>query len=694
MPLLPAHSSHHHCPPSTHTPPIVAGTGPRMQPNSTSMAGTYVAASSGSRTRSTKNGNTMPHMQPDTDHNMAAGIAQDTATPHTRFTVSATTPRTTRVSSDHASRVAQLQQHSPRIPNIAEDLTPAQRDFKVKNYQLNTYHSKIVYDTPSHGNQLPYSHGENMVLFGTNGILMKCVPIYKNGRHSPKPKKSNSKSIHPVQMIRQYECKARCCDYAIMIGRVEGKLLVYERTDNMGCVIQHSNHDVFPIETSTTHDDDLSLSVQQKEYCLNVSKQDSGKVGRFENMAQEMIDDPNIRVSPAQSSQRKKFASRVRKYLEGCKSPFLTGDELCGHVMTEQEMKDVLNVLMGNERPLNTHFMTSANFQLMKNNIRVLGTDYGQSDAGGMSGFGFVHFEYKNAPEIAEKAVAMNGDGVVQLSIDYVKGFHPTDKFQLGQIGTDDYDHTFYPMGMIIARSENGASAARLISRAVSLVVCAGGSVRLILQDGSVALNSAIDMVDEELGRDEESLGCGEWKDILINCQNDQVDVDGNLVEVIRQLRRRRCFAHVIRGPGRGGGHRGKWGKEVDVEEDTAADVGNYIPEDVEGWDELFQSLELDDNIILDDITQQEIDQMYDQSKRVRVKRELGDFTRTKIRHEKNGKVTLTCNCERFRFWKICKHTIWMEVLHLKQYPAEKGAFDDWNDIHEKAFCALCKDWK
>ncbi len=68
---------------------------------------------------------------------------------------------------------------------------------------------------------------------------------------------------------------------------------------------------------------------------------------------------------------------------------------------------------------------------------------------------------------------------------------------------------------------------------------------------------------------------------------------------------------------------------------------------------------------------------------RVRVSKELGDFSRTHV--GRNGEMKCTCGC--FSFWRWCVHCVFMDVLHMKNYPSDErvtAATDQWHVIREK----------
>lgn len=69
-------------------------------------------------------------------------------------------------------------------------------------------------------------------------------------------------------------------------------------------------------------------------------------------------------------------------------------------------------------------------------------------------------------------------------------------------------------------------------------------------------------------------------------------------------------------------------------------------------------------------------------SERLRLLRELGDGPTVCVTRDCEK---MCCNCEMFNRWRICRHIIWMEVLHFAKYPAGdiSDAEDDWDTIRE-----------
>lgn len=65
---------------------------------------------------------------------------------------------------------------------------------------------------------------------------------------------------------------------------------------------------------------------------------------------------------------------------------------------------------------------------------------------------------------------------------------------------------------------------------------------------------------------------------------------------------------------------------------------------------------------------------------RVIMKKELGDWRRTKYNADDGS---ITCNCKRFSYHGDCPHCVYIEVLHLEQYPSGK-ANEQWQNRRKK----------
>ena len=106
----------------------------------------------------------------------------------------------------------------------------------------------------------------------------------------------------------------------------------------------------------------------------------------------------------------------------------------------------------------------------------------------------------------------------------------------------------------------------------------------------------------------------------------------------------------------------------------TGGDAGTRSNEEVD---------DLDPSELMAEALQDESEAIQDDNKRVRVENNLGDFTRTSV--SSSGKIT--CNCGHYTVWRWCEHCVWIDVLHLSNYPDNPKvslACDHWQDIRSK----------
>ena len=139
-----------------------------------------------------------------------------------------------------------------------------------------------------------------------------------------------------------------------------------------------------------------------------------------------------------------------------------------------------------------------------------------------------------------------------------------------------------------------------------------------------------------------------------------------------------------------------KWGEEKD---DEGGDLDYFLEmKDIWGDDDdveiedLLRIMEKDstktntteaDDEKMDDVFHTDAEELAElnskgiMSERVRVLRELGDGPTVSVTRDCEK---MCCNCEMFNRWRICRHIIWMEVLHFAKYPAGdiSDSEDDW----------------
>lgn len=138
-----------------------------------------------------------------------------------------------------------------------------------------------------------------------------------------------------------------------------------------------------------------------------------------------------------------------------------------------------------------------------------------------------------------------------------------------------------------------------------------------------------------------------------------------------------------------------KWGTNEDEEEAPAPIVDDAELEDTEKI--IDRALNADDDIEGDvdvfKFDEKEIailNSEADSEKRVRVLRELGEGVTVCV--EKDCRKTC-CNCEMFNRWRICRHVVWIEVLHFGKFPTGdiSDAEDCWEDIKDRILDTIKK---
>ena len=124
------------------------------------------------------------------------------------------------------------------------------------------------------------------------------------------------------------------------------------------------------------------------------------------------------------------------------------------------------------------------------------------------------------------------------------------------------------------------------------------------------------------------------------------------------------------------------WGDDVEIEDLVRIaqidDLEKIIEEDdgIEGNADIIDMFQFDEKDIA------ELNSKEESAERVRVRRELGEGTTVSVGKECNK---LCCNCEMFNRWRICRHVIWIEVVHFGKFPDKDicDAADDWSSIRQ-----------
>ena len=120
-----------------------------------------------------------------------------------------------------------------------------------------------------------------------------------------------------------------------------------------------------------------------------------------------------------------------------------------------------------------------------------------------------------------------------------------------------------------------------------------------------------------------------------------------------------------------------------DTEEIIKTALLEAAKETVDGVVEGGEAVEGDADIFAFD--EEEIAKLNSQAscERVRVLREMGDGVTVSV-----GKdcCKTCCNCEMFNRWRICRHVIWIEVLHFRKFPTGDISYaeDGWEGIRDR----------
>jgi hypothetical protein len=334
-----------------------------------------------------------------------------------------------------------------------------------------------------------------------------------------------------VEELIRYKCKTACCKCELIVARAAGGIIAYEKVDlTTNEAYVHTGHDLPPDEQkkhrnkhggsetgSKSKYDGYSLTPEQKEY-INQQCAVLMHKGDYHAIIRSMIISPSVNVLTTQLTDRDMFSKRIRYYVEYLKK--MGHASLADRAMTGNDIQRILDHLKWAQNTTSSctndiPFLQSTDFECVQNRIRISDHDYHGS--GGE--FSFICFEFIDAQLRAKRAVERFGDAGVQGEMDFFHVPGVDADWQVGHIGFSDHNHRYHILCMIICHSENSTNAGLLVQRAVELITTIeGGKLTCILVDGGTALNKAI-------GDD--------------NAQN----------QLLRgwMIRKRRCFAHIIR---------------------------------------------------------------------------------------------------------------------------------------------------
>jgi len=410
------------------------------------------------------------------------------------------------------------------------------------------------------GNRQCLSVAESKLVFGPYGISRELFPIFSHEKRRYGETSAEGKSYEYLQGLK---CPCGGCKREVKIARVDGGILVYEKTDPMTGEpykhdkVAHKNH---PMDRNSTP---MSLSFEQKEFVLKCMGKEPCSA-----ICNDMLKDKSIDKTDEQKKNPKSLTKVISAYMSRSttknkyamhdwRAEDFTGAETCAILESLKETPGLFKECA---------FMESEYYQSMKDHINVIEHSYGP---GGDKKL--VLFETKDIAERIRLAGLMfdheEGDNknAVQISCDFAD--IPGTDMQLGTCGVDDFGRKQYLTSFCIFPYENAEDAEKLMRATVERIDA-----------------------DERAKRDKAL-----------------IDGAGALKKAARALllRVRSCHAHIVRlALRRGGGKRGSKGSlsrylltNMGIGYKDMAKVvgdvhyGNYIPpkykQDYESFNEL-----------------------------------------------------------------------------------------------------------
>ena len=516
-----------------------------------------------------------------------------------------------------------------------QDVLPDCLLLTMDNFKL--VECKLIPNGPSVGYRAPLIEAEKEFLYGTKGgskgVVNRHIPLFNITKDKCLTERPDTKM--KTSNIGQIQYETLCfvyCNKNKEVCPVEGKIIrvqhgkdmeerdegdpdqtpktigimYYQRVDMLTQQPhKHQNHHLFPLEINPTSKQATkeSLSEEQKLYIISCGHK--GKVSKedMENMVEDMIESEEIRCSAEQVNDQERFVQKVEQFIHNNKRSSKTHQHHFDKPkieaqMTSEELRQVLELLSSNKdadtrrnkldrsvRKQN-QYLNKSEFKSLNKWIKVHEHDHDGST------WSYITFEYLHAKELAELAVTMFSDKLVQIEMDFVMGVCHGNEWQFGQLGFSDRNHKYWVLGIIIAKSENYTAAGRLLTHGTELIENAGGGVNCCLVDGGKALDKAIGI--ENMSRvgdgiadyeDEAILSLVESMDTTAALSEDDEDDFEELAEAFigqessdagdaegrkvleeklnalmtrKRLKKKRCHAHLTRKAGsRGGGWRG-----------------------------------------------------------------------------------------------------------------------------------------
>jgi len=444
----------------------------------------------------------------------------------------------------------------------------------------------------------PFNGPEQDALYNVNDGMVTSHIVVSQNLVTEKPKAGEEDKLRATRSFgdpllscenkRTVYCKCKGCDVMGQIWRINygndelgnktSGLLYYEKINrNTNCPYKHDEVS----HANSTGRSECSLTTQQKQFIVKWAQRKTPSKSEQRDMVDAMIESTDIKTTSDQDNDSETFVKRVGAFIQNSKRDTSERKYFQKHTIndstTSNELRDLLNHLKSEEgsternRKYNLEgigqYLLSTEGKQLNNLIKVYDHDHNGTT------WSYIQFEYLHAAELAQQGAQIYSDKKVQLEMDYFHTHCEGDEWIVGHTGFSDASHKYYPLSMIISKSENHTSAGRLLTRGTNLLQSAFGDARSVLVDGGKALAKAIGKENESRqARDAAVVGtategeqidevCDEIMETLINSETDNVAaLEARLSNVLssHKLEVERCVAHITRKAcSRGGGWRG-----------------------------------------------------------------------------------------------------------------------------------------
>ena len=364
-------------------------------------------------------------------------------------------------------------------------------DSFLPGYKLSKQYSSLMPLGEVVGSHLNLNTAEDHMMFGPSGILRSSMSMWnrEKGRYG----RGEQKNKHVLwERLEQFYCCGRNegCDRQIILFRVDGGLVIFEKVDSNNNIIQHNKaaHNKQPSGAG-----EMALTIAQKMKVLDLR----GKNTPIE-IAKEIHLDPTIHCTNGQSSNLKEFARRITKWT----SKKETKDKYFRlhwehNVMNKDQQAAILNSLMkgGSQlSPTHHYFAGTTSYKDMVETIEVVQHDFNEGEDSS-----FVLFVAKDATErinLASQIFKEEDDvdskqGAVQFHCDFTH-LPGNKKTQLGIVVVEDIKHKAWPVSFIVSPPESIEWATAVMKVTVDLInTNPNAKLDKALVDGAAALKNA-----------------------------------------------------------------------------------------------------------------------------------------------------------------------------------------------------------